>query len=111
MWGLADIRGVNGHLSCDATRRRGRFKFLCPSDGDVFDNFKKFNIAMFEAGNQDFHLQKLEDEPNHLRIVVDRCLNVEAGLMFDCPEIAKLGCDHDLASNPHVEPAVPAVFR
>jgi len=84
---------------------------LVQCDGDVFDNFKKFNVAMFEAGDRDFHVQKLEDDENHLRIVVDRCLNVEAGEMFDCPEIAKLGCDHDLASYPFVEPAVNAEFR
>ena len=31
--------------------------------------------------------------------------------MFDCPEIAKLGRDHDLAAYPFVEPKVDAVFR
>ncbi len=66
---------------------------LVRCDGDVFDNFKKFNVAMFEAGDRDFRVQKIEETDNHLRIVVDRCLNVEAGKMFDCPEIAKPGCD------------------
>jgi len=80
-------------------------------EGDVFDNFKKFNIAMFKAGDRDFHVGEIEEDDNHLRIVVDRCLNVEAGRMFDCPEIARLGCDHDLASYPFVEPRVNAVFR
>jgi hypothetical protein len=31
MWGLVDLRGVTGHLSCDPARRKGRFKFLCPT--------------------------------------------------------------------------------
>jgi hypothetical protein len=84
---------------------------LVRCDGDVFDNFKKFNVAMFEAGDRDFHVQKFEETDNHLRIVVDRCLNVEAGKMFDCPEIGMLGCDHDLAGYPHVDPVVNAEFR
>jgi hypothetical protein len=84
---------------------------LVQCDGDVFDNFKKFNVAMFEAGDRDYHVQKFEDTDNRLRIVVDRCLNVEIGEMFDCPEIAMLGCDHDLASYPHVDPLVNNEFR
>ncbi len=31
--------------------------------------------------------------------------------MFDCPEIAKLGCDHDLAGYPPIEDRVNATFR
>ena len=84
---------------------------LVQCEGDAFDNFKKFTMAMFKAGDRDFHVQQVEETEHHLRIVVDRCLNVDAGRMFDCPEIAKLGCDHDLASYPSVEPAVHAVFR
>lgn len=84
---------------------------LVKCDGDVFDNYKKFNMAMFKASNRDFHIQEIEENDNHLRIVVDRCLNVEAGLMFDCPEFAQLGCDHDLASYPYVDPQVNSEFR
>lgn len=84
---------------------------LVKCEGDVFDNFKKFNIAMFQAGTRDFHVSKVEEDDNHLRIVLDRCLNVEAGRMFDCPEIAQLGCDHDLASYPYVDPVVNSEFR
>ena len=84
---------------------------LVKCEGDVFDNFKKFNIAMFEAGDRDYHVKEIEEDDNHLRIVVDSCLNVEIGKMFDCPEIAKLGCDHDLASYPFVDPVVNAEFR
>lgn len=84
---------------------------LVKCEGDVFDNYKSFNKAMFKASDRDFHVQKIEEDDNHLRIVVDRCLNVEAGKMFDCPEFAQLGCDHDLASYPFVDPAVNAEFR
>lgn len=84
---------------------------LVQCEGDVFDNYKKINVSIFEAGNRDFHVQKIEETENHLRIVVDRCLNVEAGRMFGCPEIAKLGCDHDLAAYPLIDPVVNAEFR
>ena len=84
---------------------------LVKCEGDVFDNFRKFNVAMFKAGNRDYNVKEIKEDDNHLRIVVDSCLNVEIGKMFDCPEIAKLGCDHDLASYPFVEPAVNAEFR
>jgi len=84
---------------------------LVKCEGDVFDNFKKFNIAMFKAGNRDYNVKEMEEDDNHLHIVVDSCLNVEIGKMFDCPEIAKLGCDHDLASYPFVDPAVNSEFR
>jgi hypothetical protein len=84
---------------------------LVKCEGDVFDNFKKFNVAMFKAGDRDYHVKEVEEDDNHLRIVVDSCLNVEIGKMFDCPEIAKLGCDHDLASYPFVDPAVDSEFR
>jgi hypothetical protein len=53
----------------------------------------------------------VKENGNHLLIVLDRCINVEAGKMFDCQEIAKPGCDHDLAGYPHVEPLVNAGFR
>ncbi len=80
-------------------------------EGDMFDNYKKFNIAMFKGSTQDFHVKAIEESENHLRIIVDKCLNVEAGKMFDCPEIAKLGCDHDLAGYPPIEDRVNATFR
>jgi hypothetical protein len=107
----AFVKGIFERVAQQSLPALYQLDQLVRCDGDVFDNFKKFNIAMFEAGDRDFHVQAMEDEPNHLRIVVDRCLNVDAGRMFDCPEIAQLGCDHDLASYPHVEPSVHAIFR
>jgi hypothetical protein len=84
---------------------------LVKCEGDLFENYKKFNIAMFKASDRDFHVREIEDHENHLRIVVDRCLNVEAGELLGCPEIAMLGCDHDLASYPYVDVAVDSEFR
>lgn len=80
-------------------------------EGNMFENYKKMNIAMFKASKRDFHIKNIEESENHLRIVLDKCLNVDAGKMFDCPEIAMLGCDHDLAAFPVIEDRVFSVFR
>ncbi len=105
------VKGIFQSIALKSLPALYQLDDLMKCEGDVFDNFKKFNIAMFEAGDRDFHVREIEETDNHLRIVLDRCLNVEAGKMFDCPEIAKLGCDHDLASYPFVEPHVNAEFR
>jgi hypothetical protein len=44
-------------------------------------------------------------------IVVTECANCVLGEAFDCPEIAKLGCDHDLAGYPVIIDRVDAEFR
>jgi hypothetical protein len=105
------VKGIFQTIALKSLHAIYQLDDLVQCEGDVFDNFKKFNIAMFKAGDRDFHVQEIEEDDNHLRIVVDRCLNVEAGIMFDCPEIAKLGCDHDVAAYPIIEPVVNAEFR
>lgn len=70
-----------------------------------------FTSLRKKFGFRDFHAPSIEESDNHLRIVVDRCLNVDAGRMFDCPEIAKLGCDHDLAGYPPIEDKLNMEFR
>jgi hypothetical protein len=83
---------------------------LCKCNGDCFANYKKYNIAMFSASDE-FHVNKIEDEENCLIINVDKCFNVIIGKAFDCPEIAMLGCDHDLAGYPEIEDTVNSEFR
>jgi len=105
------VKSIFQAIAPQSLRRFYQLDDLVQCEGDVFDNFKKFNVAMFEAGSRDYHVQQIEETDDHLRIVVDSCLNVDLGKWFDCPEIAKLGCDHDLASYPYVEPEVDAEFR
>jgi len=105
------VKGIFQVIALKSLPAIYQLDYLVKCEGDVFDNFKKFNIAMFKAGDRDYHVKEMEEDANHLRIVVDSCLNVEIGKMFDCPEIAKLGCDHDLASYPFVDPVVNAEFR
>jgi hypothetical protein len=86
---------------------------LVQCEGDVFENFMKFNAAWFdamqEAGTYDVDTNEIiKDEQT---IIVSRCANCILGRAFDCPEIAKLGCDHDLAGYPVILDKVNAEFR
>jgi hypothetical protein len=105
------VKGIFQTIALTSLPALYQLSDLVKCEGDVFDNYKKFNIAMFKAGDRDFHVREIEEHNDRLRIVVDRCLNVEAGKLFDCPEIAMLGCDHDLASYPYVDPVVNSEFR
>lgn len=82
-------------------------------EGDAFDNFARFNIAFFgamdEAGT--WKVGETRREPDKLTIIVTECANCVLGEAFDCPEIARLGCDHDLAGYPVILDRVDAEFR
>jgi hypothetical protein len=86
---------------------------LVACDGDPFENFKRFNIAMFGAMDEvgTWTTESMEDEPDHLRIPVTSCANVELFTAIGCPELGKLGCDHDLAGYPVILDRVDAEFR
>jgi hypothetical protein len=56
-------------------------------------------------------VDRMEDEKDKLTIVVNECANCVIGTAFHCPEIAKLGCDHDLAGYPVILDRVNAEFR
>lgn len=105
------VKGIFQRLSRQSMPALYQLEDLLQCKGDVFENFKKFNVAMFKSGDRDYHVKEIEESDNHLRIVVDRCFNVDAGRMFDCPEISKLGCDHDLAGYPPIEDKLNMEFR
>jgi len=86
---------------------------LVKCEGDTFDNFKKFNIAFFNAMNEEgtWKVEEIREEEDKLTIIVTECANCVLGKAFDCPEIAKLGCDHDLAGYPVIIDKVDAEFR
>ncbi len=86
---------------------------LTVCDGDAFDNFKRFNVAMFEAMNEvgTWTTESIEDQGDRLRIKVTSCANVALFSAIGCPELGKLGCDHDLAGYPVILDRVNAEFR
>ena len=86
---------------------------LVKCEGDTFDNFAKFNEAWFNAMNEEgtWKVKEMNREKDQLTIIVDYCSGCEISNAFDCPEVAKLGCDHDLAGYPVLIDRVNAEFR
>ena len=82
-------------------------------EGDVFENFKKFNIAMFQRTTRDgtWHMESYTDDPDKLTITVTTCANVELFGELGVPELGMFGCDHDLAGYPVIEDDVNCEFR
>ena len=83
---------------------------LIKCEGDIFENYKEYNIALFSA-NDDYHVKETKDEPDCLTVIVDRCVSCEIADALHCPEVGMLGCDHDLAGYPVVEDKVNSEFR
>ena len=86
---------------------------LTACEGDAFENFKKFNVALFEAMDRQgtWKAESIEDQGDRLRIKVGTCANVELFSALGCPELGRLGCDHDLAGYPVILDRVHAEFR
>lgn len=82
-------------------------------EGDVFENFKKMNIAMFERTTKDgtWLMESYQDERDKLTIKITTCTNVELFNELNVPELGKFGCDHDLAGYPIIEKDVDCEFR
>lgn len=82
-------------------------------EGEPFENFKKFNVALFEAMDRQgtWSSESIEDHGDRLRIKVTTCANVELFSALGCPELGRLGCDHDLAGYPVILDRVRAEFR
>lgn len=82
-------------------------------EGDVFDNFKKINIAMFERTTKDgtWLMEDYQDEDDKLTIKITTCTNVELFNELGVPELGKFGCDHDVAGYPEIEDDVKCEFR
>lgn len=86
---------------------------LVKCKGDVFENFKKMNIALFERTTKDgtWLMESYKDEKDKLTIKVTTCTNVELFNELGVPELSKFGCDHDLIGYPVIEDEVNCEFR
>ena len=86
---------------------------LVKCEGDPFENFVKFTAAWFNAMNEEgtWKVEEMRSEKDKLTFTVTECTNCTLGEAYDCPEIAKLGCDHDLAGYPVILDRVDAEFR
>jgi hypothetical protein len=107
------VRGIFQKIAVHSMPAFYQIDVLVQCEGDPFENFMNFNAAWFnamqEAGTYDVDTNMIEGDEQ--TIVVSRCANVVLGKAFDCPEIAKLGCDHDLAGYPVILDRVNAEFR
>lgn len=83
----------------------------CP--GDVFDNFKKFNIAAFKGISDlgQFKVEHMKDEPNRLEIKVMSCANCDLFKEMGVPELGKFACDNDLFGYKAISDDVQCDFR
>ena len=86
---------------------------LVKCEGDRFDNFATFTNAWFKAMQEagTYQVQDLKQEPDKLTFRITECLNCVLCTGFGAPEVAKLGCDHDLAGYPVILDRVDAEFR
>ena len=82
-------------------------------EGDLFDNFKKMNIGMFERTTKDrtWIMEEYLDQKDKLTIKIISCANVELFGELGTPELGKFGCDHDLAGYAAIEDDVECEFR
>ena len=86
---------------------------LIKCEGDVFDNYKKMNKALFtaihESGtwkNDGFHETK-----DLLEFKVTSCINIELFEAIECSELNVLGCEHDLAAYDLINGPTNSEFR
>jgi len=86
---------------------------LVKCEGDVFDNYKKMNRALFtaihESGtwkNDGFH-----ETDDLLEFKVTSCINIELFEAIECPELNVLGCEHDLAAYDLINGPTNSEFR
>ncbi|MBT8351413.1 MAG: L-2-amino-thiazoline-4-carboxylic acid hydrolase [Deltaproteobacteria bacterium] len=82
-------------------------------DGDIFENFKKFNIALFERTTRDrtWVMESFEDTKDKLTLKITTCANVELFSELGVPELGRFGCDHDLVGYAAIEDDVKCEFR
>ncbi len=83
---------------------------LARCDGDRFENFKQFHLALFDA-SQNLFPNTQSDEGDLFTSTVTRCGNVEVFTALGAPELGRLGCDHDLAGYPMIEDRHRFEFR
>jgi len=86
---------------------------LVKCEGDVFDNYKKMNRALFTTTNRmgTWKHDGFHETEDLLEFKVTTCANIELFEAIDCPELNIFGCEHDLAGYPLIEEATNSEFR
>ncbi len=84
---------------------------LVDCEGDVYENFTKFNIALFEGSQHLYDSTHSIVNPDKHTVTVTRCVNVELADALGCPELRSLGCNFDIGGYPAIENRVNIEFR
>ncbi len=106
------IRAMVDEVAPHSMRAMYQIDELTRCDGDVYENFKRFHLEMFDADVTQQLFPNLQvDEGDHFRTIVGRCANVDVFAELGYPELAPFGCDHDLAGYPAVTAAAGIEFR
>lgn len=93
------VRGIFQKIGPTAHEALYNIKGLLQCEGDVYTNFCQLNRAMFEnsARKGFYNIAEIQDSENLQYICLTKCLNVDAFSALGCPELARLGCDGDIA--------------
>ncbi len=106
------IRSVIEEVAPYSMRAMYQVDDLVKCDGDVFENFKRFHIAMFDADvTQTLYPNTQVDDRNHFATTVHRCANVDIFTELGYPELGPFGCDHDCAGYAAIAEKVQVEFR
>ncbi|MCG8700527.1 MAG: L-2-amino-thiazoline-4-carboxylic acid hydrolase [Bacteroidales bacterium] len=86
---------------------------LVKCEGDVFDNYKKMNKALFTTTDRmgTWKHDGFHETEDLLEFKVTTCANIELFEAIACPELNVFGCEHDLAAYPLIEEATNSEFR
>ena len=86
---------------------------LVKCEGDVFDNYKKMNRALFTTTNRmgTWKHDGFTETEDLLEFKVTTCANIELFEAIDCPELNVFGCEHDLGGYPLIEETTNSEFR
>jgi hypothetical protein len=86
---------------------------LVKCEGDVFDNYKKMNRALFTTTNRmgTWKHDGFHETEDLLEFKVTTCANIDLFEAIDCPELNVFGCEHDLAGFPLIEESTNSEFR
>lgn len=93
------VKGIFQKIGPTAHETLYNIKDLMKCEGDIFTNFCQLNRSIFESSARKgfYNLEGIRDSENLQHIRLTKCLNVDAFSTLGCPELARLGCDIDIA--------------
>jgi len=93
------VKGIFQKIGPTAHETLYNIKDLAKCDGDIFTNFCQLNRSIFESSARKgfYNLEALRDSEELQYIRLTKCLNLDAFSTLGCSELARIGCDIDIA--------------